>query len=103
MTRNSNFVYNNIKEGMVASRDLQRCSTECNICGQTLQANTLVQQLESQHDVYRSKVFNQDLLVEGEPVVYDTHTSDDGIFYCPVPGCVGKATTTWTLCQHFGL
>ena len=102
-TRHANSVYNGMQEGLVASSDLQNRSVDCDICGQTFQENTLSQHLETQHDVYRSRVIDRDLLVEREPVVYDAAPSSNGRLHCPVPGCAGSATTKWTLWQHFGL
>ena len=102
-TRLSQSVYNNSQEGLVAASDLQSRKVACNICGQILQADTLTSHLETQHDTYRSKVIDKDLLIEREPVVHKAHASADGTYYCPVPGCVGKATTKLTLRRHFGL
>ena len=101
-TRLSQDAYNNSREGMHANDDWKKLRVTCDLCDMDLAAGSLPSHLEAKHDVFRSKVINQDLLVERDAKVYHAMASYDGTFYCPVPGCLGKATTKWTLRRHFG-
>ena len=87
-------VYNYMQEGLVASSDMQTHSMDCDICGQSFQANTISNRLETMHDVCRSRVINRDLLVEREPVVYGAMPPASGRVFCTVSECAGSATTT---------
>ena len=89
--------------GLVASSDTQSRDMDCDICGQTYQADTISKHLETMYDVYQSRVIDRDLLVEREPVVYNALPSGSGRLFCPVPGYAGSATTKWTLHRLFGL
>ena len=51
-----------------------------------LTAASLPSHLESQHDVYHSKVINQELLIERDALVYDANASIAGTFHCPIQG-----------------
>jgi len=101
-TRLSPEAYNNSREGMSVAGDWQTRRVHCDICDMSLTAGSLPSHLETQHDVYRSKVISQDLLIEREAVVHKASVSIDGTYHCPVPGCPGSATTKWTLRRHFG-
>jgi len=61
--------------------------------------------LETQHDVFRSKVLDLDLLLgEGrEEYTYETQRHTDGLYYCPVLECGATAKTPWSLRRHFAM
>jgi phage FluMu protein Com len=74
---------------------------ECDLCNKQLAASSLSNHLETQHGVFRSRVINQDLLVEHESRTFTAHRNVSGTYACPVPGCVEIAHTNWTLRRHF--
>jgi phage FluMu protein Com len=74
---------------------------ECDLCNKQLAASSLSNHLETQHGVFRSRVINQDLLIEHESRTFTAHRNVSGTYACPVPGCVGTAHTNWTLRWHF--
>jgi hypothetical protein len=43
---------------------------ECDICGTSLAVGSLRRHLETQHEMYRPFVLNQELTIEHEPWVY---------------------------------
>ena len=100
-TRLSAAAYENAREGLTTARERLRSRVDCDICGVSLQANTLQSHLEKVHDVYRSRVIDQDLLVERDSITYSAPASVSGVYYCPVPDCKGSARTKWTLRRHF--
>ena len=63
-TRLSDSIYQNSREGLSTRDKLQDRNVECDICGVELAEASLAGHLESQHDVYRSKVIAKDLLIE---------------------------------------
>ena len=102
-TRHTTEVYNNCREGLVSAAEQKRRVVQCDVCDKELQAVALDNHLATQHEVYRSKVIDRELLVEREPRTYTAHQSVNGSFICPVRNCAGTATTKWTLRWHFGL
>ena len=48
---------------------------ECDKCGQSLKEGSLASHLETQHGVYRSRVINQEFLVDCPAVVHEAHAS----------------------------
>ena len=101
-TCHSHHVYNNSQEGMVAADEWKHRLVDCDICGQSLQAASLPSHLEMEHDMYRSKVIEQDLLIEWEALVYEAHQPIDAAL--PGPRMCGfGATIKWNLCRHFCL
>jgi len=69
-TRLSDESYFWSRAGFTMQRAWDTRRVECNICGLDLSANSLASHLETQHDVYQSKVINRDLLDDREPVTY---------------------------------
>ena len=63
-TRLSEESYFRSRAGFVAQKQWEKRRLECDICNLDLAASSLSNHLVTQHDVYRSKVINQDLLVE---------------------------------------
>jgi hypothetical protein len=58
--------------------------------------------LETQHDIYRSFVLNQDLVPEQATAVYHaTELSATGVYSCPVPQCGSHSGARFNLHQHF--
>ena len=101
-TRLSADSYYRSRAGFATQKEWESRRVECDICGADLSAASLSSHLMTQHDVYRSKVIDKDLVVEREPVVYTATTSGaDGKLHCPVPGCVGEAYDRWNLRRHF--
>ena len=94
-------MYTSNREGLSTPCDRNKCRVKCDICGANLAAASLHNHLETQHDVYRSRVISQDLPVEGPPVVYQAHQSVFGTYECPVLDCIGKVKTRYNLRQHF--
>ena len=76
---------------------------ECDKCGQSLKEGSLASHLETQHGVYRSRVINQEFLVDRPAVVYEAHASAEAWtkYFCPVPKCEGWASTKWNFRRHF--
>ena len=62
---------------------------------------SMAKHLLTQHGVYEMKEFPPKLLERREKRVFKAQRSVTGHFLCPVPGCLGRATTTWSLRQHF--
>jgi hypothetical protein len=74
----------------------------CNVCDASLATESLQSRLETQHDMYRSFVLNQDLVPEQAAVVYHaTESLTTSIYSCPVPQCGGQSGTRFNLCWHF--
>ena len=59
---------------------------ECEICHKKLKPASLRMHLERKHNIYRSKVIDQDLFVEREPQEYTCELFEDGLC-CPVESC----------------
>ena len=75
----------------------------CDVCGEDLAAPSLRSHLKTQHGVYRSFVLSRDLVDEDRPpVTYQApHSIATGKFACPVPGCMGQASTKYGMRRHF--
>ena len=56
----------------VPKKEWSSQEVDCFVCGVQLQASSLDQHLETQHEIYRSKVINTDLVIEREPVEHIT-------------------------------
>ena len=100
-TRLSDAAYTNSQVGLHTQAAWDRRRLECDVCGKQLAASSMSNHLETQHDVYRSKVINKDLLVDRDPVEYEAYRSMNGKYDCPVPGCVGNVRDQWNLRRHF--
>ena len=66
-----------------------------------LSAASLGEHLATQHDIYQSRVINKNLIIDGPPCTFLGTANINGLFACPVPGCVGDITTKWNLRKHF--
>ena len=97
----SHKVYYNSQFGFHTTHEWQRRVVSCDQCGLELQARSLDKHLETVHGVFCSKVINQDLMIERDPVTYYGWPSAHGGFYCPVPGCGGEAHKGWNLWRLF--
>ena len=94
-------VYNCCRVGYETRRDRAKRRVQCDICDAELAEASLSSHLATQHDVYRSKVICQDLLIERPAATYSAIPAGLGKFYCPVPGCEGTGSTKWNLWKHF--
>ena len=97
----SQHMYESSLEGLTSHRDRGERRVKCDVCGDFFAAGSLTHHLETQHDIYRSRVICKDLLVDREPVLYKAHSGVLGTFTCPVPGCIGELKEKWNLRQHF--
>ena len=97
----SHETYYNSRFGFHTSDEWQRRMVSCDVCDKQLQARNLSTHLETVHGVFRSKVINQDLLIDREPITYRPWPNVFGGFSCPVPGCGGEAYKGWNLRRHF--
>ena len=95
-------VYTDFCHGASTHAARKRLRVECNICNQSMQAASLRGHLETQHDVFRSFVLNREIGGNQPPATFRA-ISDiaAGLYYCPVPGCCGEATTPKSLRWHF--
>jgi len=95
-------VYNRTR-GCLENAEDGSYRVECDKCGQSLKEGSLASHLETQHGVYRSRVINQEFLVDRPAVVYEAHASAEARtkYFCPVPECEGWASTKWNLRRHF--
>ena len=86
--------YANYKSQTVTAADKKRCRVDCEICGASLAAGSYQSHLELQHDVVRLMVLQRDIVVDCPAVVYRAIKSlGAGKYFCPVPHCVGEAST----------
>ena len=99
-TRWSKAVYSANRVGEPRREQLRK-RVNCDICGKGLAAASLRNHLETQHDVYRSKVIDQDLIIDRPAVTYPAQQAVDGYYDCPVPDCEGGGKTKWKLREHF--
>jgi hypothetical protein len=101
-TKLSTEVYERSRFGFCTAKAWESRRVECDICGANLSASSLSSHLETQHDVYRSRVLNRDL-VDDRPTrtYFAPYSMASGKFKCPVPGCVGEAATKWNMRRHF--
>ncbi len=75
---------------------------DCEICGASLAAGSYQGHLELQHNIFHSMAIQQDILVKYQPVVYRAiKLIATGTYVCPVPHCVDKRSTKWSLLWHF--
>ncbi len=74
---------------------------ECNICDVSLAAGSLCSHMETQQDAYWSFVFNRELTIEHEAVVYQATTDATGTIFCLVPACMGVVGSKAALRSHF--
>ena len=74
---------------------------ECDKCGATLSAASLRSHLQTQHGIYQVAELPEGYLDVRPGQTYRAFRSVDGKLRCPVPGCVGEATTNWNLRRHF--
>ena len=101
-TRLSEEVYTNSRVGFHTKKAWNTRQVECDLCGEEMQFNSLDNHLEKLHDVFRSKVLNQDLVDDRPPWQYRAQPcTATGQYICPVPNCVGTTTTPWNLRKHF--
>jgi hypothetical protein len=78
--------------GTAANR--KHCCIDCEICGTSFAAGSYQSHLESQHDIFCSMVLQRDIKVNPPPVIYHAiESSSAGMYVCPVPHCIGKAST----------
>ena len=78
----------------IPKEDWSNREVKCDVCGIKLQASSLDEHLVTQHEIYRSKVINKDLVIKREPVEYFTEPfnwkqfkSERKGLDCPVKGC----------------
>ena len=81
-TRHTTAVYNNSRERLMWAAEHQHRLVTCDICDQELQAVSLDSHLATQHEVYRSKVIDQELLVVKESQTYKTSVTASGRYIC---------------------
>jgi hypothetical protein len=86
--------YADYKSQTVTAADKKRRRVNCEICGASLAAGSYRSYLETQHDVFCSMVLQRDIVVDQPAVVYCAIKSlSVGAYFCPVPHCIGKAST----------
>jgi hypothetical protein len=94
--------YADYKSQTVTAAGKKRRRVNCEICGASLAAGSYQSHLESQHDDFRSMVLQRDIVVDCPAVVYRAiEFLDAGTYFCPVPYCIGEASTKWALRRHF--
>jgi hypothetical protein len=80
----------------------KRRQVDCEICSASLAAGSYRSHLDSQHDIFWSFVLQRDIVIDRPAVIYCAIKSIAVDMYpCPVPNCVGKASTRWALRRHF--
>jgi hypothetical protein len=86
-----------------SAADNKHHSVDCKICGASLAAGSYqTSHLESQHDVFQSMVLQREIVVDPSPVIYRAiKLIAAGRYLCPVPHCIGKASTKGNLRRHF--
>ena len=85
-----------------AAADNKRCRVDCEICGASLAAGSYHGHLETQHNLFGLMVLQREIVVNRPPVIYCAIKSiAAGMYFCPVPHCVGEASTKWNLRRHF--
>jgi hypothetical protein len=68
-TRLSDDSYANSRDGLTYARDWTQRRVNCDQCGVELAAGSMDSHLQSQHNIFRSRVLNRDLIDDREPVV----------------------------------
>jgi hypothetical protein len=72
------------------------------ICGTSLAAGSYRSHLELQHDIFWSFVLQQDIVIDHPAVIYRAiKLIAADTCPCPVPNCIGKASTRWALRRQF--
>jgi hypothetical protein len=80
----------------------KRQGIDCKVCGASLMAESLQSHMETQHDIFRLLVLNQDIVVARLPVVYRaTELPATGLYFCPVAQYGRQLGTRFNLCHHF--
>jgi hypothetical protein len=80
----------------------KRCWVDCDVCGASLATESLRSHLETQHDIFRSFVLNQDIVIARPAEFYRAiEAPDTGIYCCPVPLCPGQSSTRFNLHRNF--
>jgi hypothetical protein len=94
--------YADYKSQTVTAADKKRRCVVCEICGASLAAGSYQSHLETQHNVFHSMVLQRDIVVDRPAVVYRAIESLSArTYFCPVPHCIGEASTKWALRWHF--
>jgi hypothetical protein len=79
----------------------KRCRVDFEIYGASLAAGSYQGHLELQHDVFQFMVLQCEIVVDCPPVIYRAiELIAVGTYLCPVPHCIGKASTKWNLRWH---
>ncbi len=74
---------------------------ECDICRLNFLASSLKSHLKNAHGIFQADVIDKEYLETHPGCVYRARQLVDGTFQYLVPGCVGEATSKWTLRRHF--
>ncbi len=94
--------YADYKSPTETSADRMHRHVDCEICGASLAAGSHQSHLKLQHEVFSSMIFQRDIVVDCPPVEYRAiELLGAGTYFCPVPHCIGKASTKWALRWHF--
>jgi hypothetical protein len=95
-------VYHTQQYGPVIPTATAKCYwVECDICGMSLAVGSLHNHMKMQHKRYWSFVFNWELTIEHEAVVFQASTDATGTIFCPVLACVGVVGSKAALQSHF--
>ena len=70
--------YTRLRAGFQTQKEWDRRRVVCDHCGKEFSAASLTNHLETQHEVFRSKVINKDLLVDRASETYRATQSADG-------------------------
>jgi hypothetical protein len=80
----------------------KRQRIDCEVCGTSLVAESLQSHLETQHNIFRLFVLNQDIVLARPPEVYRaTKSPATGLYFCLVAQCGGQSGTRFSLRHHF--
>jgi hypothetical protein len=89
-------------KSQMETTDGKRHQVDCEICSASLAAGSYRSHLESQHDIFWSFAIQQDIVIDRPAVIYRAIELIAADTYpCPVPNCVGEASTRWALKRHF--
>ena len=97
LTRLSEEAYKLSRKVSHTQQEWKHRRVECDKCGITLNATSLSNHLEKQHGINQVRNIEISLLEERPDVIYQVCESRTGIFFLPVPGCVGQDSTKWIL------
>ena len=92
-TRLSTAAYRRRQDGLLSRKDWESRRVECDKCGATLSAASLRSHLQTRHGIYQVAELPEEYLDVRPGQTYRAFRSVDGKLRCPVPGCVGEATT----------